>query len=128
MKCLDTSFCVDFLRGNSEAVELVKHLDKAGEQLVLPGPVLVELLPGPFSRGGPALAQSLAFVANLEVVPVTAEIALDAARLGGDCLRAGHPQDPIDLLIASTSRSLGCAVISRDKDFASMPGVMLATY
>src|SRR5579862_3348833 len=128
MKCVDTSFCVDFLRGLPAAVSLARNLEEVGEQLVLPSPALAEFIPGPFSRGGQALARSLALVSRMVVVSVTEEIAMDAARLGGDCLRIGHPQDPIDLLVASTARSLGCPVITRDQDFLEMPGVATTTY
>jgi predicted nucleic acid-binding protein len=128
MKCVDTTFCVDFLRGLPAAVDLVRKLEESGEHLVVPGPVVVEFMAGPFSRGGRALTKSLEFLARLEVKEASVEIAIDAARLGGDCLRAGHPQGAIDLLVASTAKSLGCSVITRDTDFNDMPGVTITAY
>ena len=65
MKCLDTTFCIDFLRGLPAAVELARTFEESREQLVLPGPVLAEFMAGPFSRGGKALAQSLEFVSRI---------------------------------------------------------------
>lgn len=53
------------------------------------------------------VARTLA--SDLRVAPLTAEIALDAALLGGD-----PPRDPADRLIVATARALGAALVTRD--------------
>ena len=128
MRCVDTSFCVGFLRVEEAAVDLAKRLELDGEQVILPSLVVVEFMPGPFARGGTALARSLALVARMTVVSVTSEIAVESARLGGESLAMGDPQDPVKLIVASTAISLECAVVTRDAAFSEMPGITVTGY
>lgn len=53
---------------------------------------------------------------------------MEAARLGAQMIREGAPIGTIDLLIAATAKVHRIPLITRDKDFASLPGVTLQTY
>lgn len=128
MNCLDSTFCIDVLNGIDEAIACLRSLESGHVRLAIPAPALTEFLVGAFARGGKRLAQALEFAAQLEVLEVSPEIALDAARLGGECFRRGHPVGNIDLLIAATSMAHHAALITRDEDFARIPGLTSQSY
>lgn len=128
MKCLDSTFCIDFANGIPEALARAAELSDLGERLAIPAPALTEFLVGAFHQGGRRLSQALEFVSELEVLDVTETISVDAARLGGECSRRGEPVGTLDLLIASTAKHHHAHLISRDRDFARVPGLTLETY
>jgi tRNA(fMet)-specific endonuclease VapC len=128
VKCLDSTFCIDFARGVSEAISRAKDLTESGERLAIPAPALTEFLEGAYRQGGKRLADALAFVSELEVLETSDLIAVEAARLGGECLRRGTPVGTVDLLIAATAKHHHATVLSRDKDFARVPDLTIETY
>lgn len=128
MKCVDSTFCIDLAKGTAGAVAKAGELSKTGERIAIPAPALTEFLVGAFHQGGKRLAQALEYVSELEVLDVTESISIDAARLGGECARRGEAVGTLDLLIASTAKHHHAALLSRDSDFARIPGVTLETY
>lgn len=128
MRCVDTSFCVDLCNGEEGALSHAATLDAAREQLAIPAPALTEFLMGAFAKGGRRQEAALRLAARLEVLPIDEGIALEAARMGGHALHAGRPIGTIDLLIAATARLCHCPLITRDGDFATVPGLAIETY
>lgn len=128
MRCVDTSFCIDFIRGDHGAVALARELEAAGEQISVPSPVVTEFLTGAYSRKGKELEKSIALFERLSVAETSYAVALEAARIGGECIRKGEPRATLDLLVAATAVSLRCPLVTRDRDFSSIPGLILVTY
>jgi tRNA(fMet)-specific endonuclease VapC len=128
MKCVDATFCIDLANGAPGAVSKAEELSALGQRLAIPAPALTEFLVGAFHQGGRRLVQALELAAQLEVLETTDAIATDAARVGGDCTRRGEPVGTMDLLIAATARHHHAHLLTRDSDFARIPGVVLETY
>jgi len=128
MHCLDSSYCIDLARGLPAARAKAQELEQRGDQLAIPAPALAEFLVGAFSQGGRRLADALDFVSQLATLEVTEPIAMDAARLGGECVRRGQTVGTMDLLVAATARHHRAVVLTRDPDFARIPGVSTETY
>ncbi len=128
MYCLDSTFCIDLANGRPGAVDKSRELDGRGERLAIPAPALTEFLVGAFARGGRQLVQALELASQLEVWEITEGIAIDAARLGGECARRGTPVGAIDLLVAAAARHHGAIVLSTDEDFSRIPGTVVETY
>lgn len=128
MKCLDSTFCIDLSKGVRAAMTKAEELSAGGERLAIPAPALTEFLVGAFHQGGKRLAQALEFVSELEVLDATEPIAVDAARMGGECSRRGESVGTLDLLIASTAKHHHAPLLSRDSDFARIPGLTLEIY
>ncbi len=128
VKCLDSTFCIDLANGVPEARARAEELTQLGERLSIPAPALTEFLVGTFYQGGRRLAQALAFVSELEILDITEPISIDAARIGGECARRGEPVGTIDLLIAAAAKHHHAHLLSRDRDFAGIPGLTLETY
>jgi tRNA(fMet)-specific endonuclease VapC len=128
MHCLDSTFCIDFARGLPAAKAKVAELEKERERLSIAAPALTEFLTGAFSQGGRRLLVALGFASQLETIEISESIALDAARLGGECIQRGDSVGTIDLLIAAAARHHGAILLSRDSDFSRIPGVTVQTY
>ncbi len=94
----------------------------------MPAPVLAEFLRAGYQTGGRFLDRSLTLVRRLEVLPLDAEAADEAARLGGECDRRGEPVGNLDLLIAGIVRKRDGILVSRDRDFQRIPGLHLESY
>lgn len=128
MRCLDSAFCIDFAHGELGARTKAEELSARGERLSIPAPALTEFLAGAFHQGGRRLEQALEFASELEVLDVTGPIAVEAARLAGECLRRGRPVGTLDLLIAATAKHHHVPLVTRDSDFARLSGLSLETY
>ncbi|HXQ94998.1 MAG TPA: type II toxin-antitoxin system VapC family toxin [Thermoplasmata archaeon] len=128
MRCLESTFCIDLLRGDPDAARRIRELEAAGERLAVAAPTLTEVLVGAHLQGGRRLADALEFTAQLEVLEVSAEIALEAARLGGECARKGGHVSNLDLLIGATAKHHHAILMTRDADFSRIPGVLVEAY
>lgn len=128
MRCVDTTFCVDLSKGVPAAVARAEELDRNHERLGIPAPAFAEFLIGGFAKGGHRLESAIDLVSRMEVLPVDEEVALEAARIGGQAIRDGKPIGTLDLLIAATARTRRCAIITRDRDFSAIPGLSIETY
>lgn len=128
MLCVDSTYLIDVANQVPAAAEKAKILATRNERLVIAAPTLTEFLVGAFAKGGRRLTQALELVEQLEVLSVTEEVALDAARLGGECTRRGRVVGNLDLLIAACARQHGARVLTRDPDFAHIPNVTVETY
>jgi predicted nucleic acid-binding protein len=83
---------------------LARH---AGDELVVPASAYAETLVGPARRGDPAAAKRAIAALLIEVVPITAQVAEDAAELG-----ARHPGLRLpDALVVATGSALGADVV-----------------
>ncbi len=128
MFCFDSTFCIDFANGLGAAKSKAKEIERRGDQLSIAAPALTEFLVGAFSQGGKRLAEALAFVSQLQTLEITEPIAMDAARLGGECARRGEAVSAMDLLIAAAARHHRATVLTRDPDFSRIPGLSTERY
>lgn len=111
MKSLDTTVAVDYLRGRTQAAELVEGLIGEGHVLIASEIVRLELLAGVREQARTALEF---FCSALSWVPVVEEVARAAGELARH-YRATHPgiDDP-DYLIAATALILDAELLTTD--------------
>ena len=128
VRCLDSTLCFDLLNGDPGARSRIQELEAAGERLGVAAPTLTEFLVGAFARGGRVLTEALEFAAQLEVLAVDEGIAIEAARLGGECHRNGKAVGNLDLLIGATSKQHRAVLLTKDADFSRIPGVVVESY
>ena len=128
MRALDATYCFDFLRGDPGAKERAAAWATDQERLTIPAPALAEFLRSGYRQGGRVLDRSLALTRRLEVLPLDAETAEEAARMGGELDRKGLAVANLDLLIAAIVRKHRAILVSRDRDFQRIPGLHLETY
>jgi predicted nucleic acid-binding protein len=128
MRCLDASFIIDLLRGDSDAVRKANSFDAAGERTSVAAPALAEILSGAYYTGGPELTRTLETLASVEVLPVDEAVAAEAGRIGGEMLRRGAKVATVDLLIAATATLNQHILVTRDAVFSRIPGLAVESY
>ncbi len=128
MRCLDATFLIDYLAGDSAAVARAREWEDAGERVTVPAPAAAETLIGAYFKGGAYLREALGLIANLEVLPVDAVVADEAGRLGAEQLRRGIGVSLVDLLIAAATKLNQGVLDTRDRIFAQIPGLAVEAY
>lgn len=114
MPVLDAAYLIDLQRVPERMASVVDRLlDRARERreaLVVPLPAAVE-----FASGAQDPAEAFRLLeASYEVVPLTREVGVEAARVGRDARSAGHRPGWHDVDIAAFARHLGMEVVTRN--------------
>lgn len=125
---LDSTFCIDFLRGVQPAAEKAQEIEATGEHLSISVPVAMEILVWGRRHGEKALSGTIELLERVGVLDSTLEIAHEASRLRLECERRGGAVGAIDLLIAATARVHHQSLLTRDSDFHRVPGLTLLSY
>ena len=128
MRCFDSTFLIDYVRGDADAVGKVRDLVESGERLTTPSVAAAEVLVGAHFRGRRELSRTLEFLDRLEILPFDIAEATEAGRIGAEALRRGTPIAGNDLLVAATARHRGGILVSRDGVFSQVPGLAVETY
>lgn len=127
-RCADASFLVDVGRSDIGAASLLREMQLAGEPLMAPAPAVAELLLGAYLHRGKARDEAIAFAETIESIPTDYTIAAEAAQIGSELYRAGRPMPMVDLLVAATARAVKLALITRDRAFDRVPGLVVSKY
>jgi predicted nucleic acid-binding protein len=128
VRCFDSTFLIDYVRGEASAVEKVRELLEATERLTTPAVAVAEVLVGAHYRGGRELARTLEFLELLDVLPFDLAEAAEAGRIGAESMRRGAPLVGNDLLVAATVRHHRGILVSRDSVFSMVPGLAVEAY
>jgi predicted nucleic acid-binding protein len=128
MRCFDSTFLIDYMRGEPSAVAKVRELVESTERLATPAVAAAELLVGAYYRGGGELTRTLEFLERLEVLPFDVAEAAEAGRIGAESMRRGAPLVGNDLLVAATVRQHRGILVSRDVVFSMVPGLAVEAY
>lgn len=126
----DTSFLIDVLNAEPRAVGQLRELAAREEPLWIPATALQELYVG--TRLCERPEQERARVENLErslpVLAFDAASARIAGTLEGDLARRGKRPPVADAQIAATALRRGEAVLTRDKRFPKIEGLVVERY
>lgn len=128
MRCFDSTFLIDYVRGESSAVDKVRELLESAERLTTPAVAAAELLVGAHYRGGRELTRTLEFLERLDVLSFDVADAAEAGRIGAESMRRGVPLVGNDLLVAATARHHRGILVSRDSVFSMVPGLAVEAY
>ncbi len=128
MRCLDSTFLIDLLKGDAAAAAKMREIESLGEPVSLAAPSLTELLLGAHFKGGALLRDTLDVVSRLDLLEIDAAVAGEAGRLGAELLRRGQGLPTTDLLIGAAARLHGSVLVTRDTDFARIPGLAVEGY
>ncbi len=128
MRCLDSTFLIDLLRGEGASAAKLRALEASGEGLSIASPALTEILVGAYFKGGAVLKETLELASGLEVLAVDEPVAAEAGRLGAELLHRGLPIPTVDLLIAAAAKLHQHILVTRDEDFSRIPGLAVEAY
>lgn len=126
--CLDTSFLVDFLRGDPAAVARARQFEELQERRHVPAPAAYELLESALVRGERHLARAVALLDAMDILPTDLRVASDAARIGSEGRTRGYSIVGIDILIAASARVNHLVLVTRDKAFSHVHGLAVEPY
>jgi predicted nucleic acid-binding protein len=128
VRCLDSSFVIDLVKGEAGAAAKARALDDAHEKPSIAAPALAEVLQGAYYKGGAILAKTLELLASLDVLEIDDQVAAEAGRLGAELLRRGASVPTVDLLIAAAAKLSQQILVTRDVAFQRIPDLAVETY
>ncbi len=127
---LDTSICVELIRGRGESL-LRKMEQFAVDEIVLSSITLAELQYGVEKSANPAKHRSLLadFCAPLAILPFDGQAAEHYGRIRAALDRAGTPVGPLDTLIAAHAVSVGCTLVTNnEREFRRVDGLKVENW
>jgi len=129
MIALDTTFIIDFLRGDKSAV--AKSIELQNEQFAVTPINIFEVLLGIHLSKKNALEYPAAqeFFKNTEFLPTTIKASEQSARIEAELCKIGKMMETTDVLIAGTCITHGCTkILTRDKSFSKVKGIEAIRY
>lgn len=119
MLCLESSFLIDWFRGQDYAQEFLDERS-ADERVLVPAVVLHELFVGALEGGPypPSMSAVYEALEHTEFAPLTAGAAEEAAAVRVALADRGEKIGPFDSLIAGTARDAGATLVATDGHYA----------
>ncbi|MFC7131938.1 MULTISPECIES: PIN domain-containing protein [Salinibaculum] len=130
MNCLDSSYIVDFLDPEqTHHAAAVEWMETHGEDaLAVPAICAFEVLRGTARAGDNRFDRAVGFLRTLSVLNFGLDAAIAAGNLDGRLHADGAPLGARDTLVASPAREHGYTLVTRDRDFESVPGLDITFY
>ncbi|MFT4261182.1 MAG: type II toxin-antitoxin system VapC family toxin [Candidatus Woesearchaeota archaeon] len=128
MICLDSSFVIDYFKGDKDANKMIKKLDF--ETVFLTEISVFEISVGMINTNKKNLDMLLRFLDKIKIIPTTTMFSLEAARIKKELELKGMAIDSMDLLIAGMMRSYGFSkILTRNKKyFEKIDGLEVISY
>jgi predicted nucleic acid-binding protein len=127
----DTSFIIDVMKGNHEALVKLNEMRKTGATAMVSTVTLYELYVG-VSRVRRPLEEKekiLKATSRMSTIGFDEKSAREAGRVQGDLKARGEMIDIPDILIAGIARACGFSVLTRNKaHFNKVIGLSVDTY
>ncbi|WP_254861894.1 type II toxin-antitoxin system VapC family toxin [Halovivax gelatinilyticus] len=128
---LDTSFLIDLMHGDDDAVEMAETIESDLRQQRVSSMTLFELYYG-VARSTRSDAERKRIETVLDskpVQPADSAVMRKAGRLAGELMNEGNAVDDSDVVIGATAAMLDEPVLTRNvDDFERIPGVDVETY
>ena len=130
MAILDTSFLIDILHSKMEAANLLDELERKEPALFVAAPTVMELWEGALQSrlSEKEKARIDGLLATLKVLYLDVRAAKLAAEIDFDLSRKGTPLELRDVMIGAIAMSNGEAVVTKDSDYARIPGLRVLKY
>ncbi len=131
MVCLDTSFIIDILRGDTKAVALKKELEKNHEFQTIAVPTIIELLRGLHSvhLKTNEKQQIEAFLDAMTALPLDKESAIKAGNIEVELIRRGQTMEIGDVMIGAIALHYGEMLVTKNiKHFQRIKGLSIQGY
>jgi tRNA(fMet)-specific endonuclease VapC len=125
MRCVDTSFLIDVLRGEPRVRGLFEELNAGGE-FYTSSVAAFELLSGAFQLGKAREQAARLLLSKFIILDLDLPAAEEAARIYAQCRREGKEIPADDALIAGIALSNGCSLVTNDSNhYKRVPGLKL---
>ena len=130
MVVLDTSFLVDILRNAPRAVELLVEIEGKEPTLLVAAPTVMELWEGALGSKASEKEKARvdALLTSVNVLYLDVRAAKRAAELDFELSGKGTPLELQDIMIAAIAMANGETVVTKDSDYARIPGLKILKY
>ena len=127
---LETSFLIDFLRNNKDAVAKMKSLVDSDEAFGIAAPTVFELWTGLYAleKTESEKTRINLIINNLLVYSLDNESARVSGRINGELIKKGIKIDPEDTMIAGIAIIHNKRVLTRDEHFKRIEGLKVESY
>ncbi|MGB6501068.1 MAG: type II toxin-antitoxin system VapC family toxin [Thermoplasmata archaeon] len=129
---IDSTFFIDFSRRLPAATRKLEELEGRADSIVLPTPVIYEVLTGILrARSKTQATRFRGYVTKFQVAPLDLGAAERAAEVQTELLSLGRIKGAADILTAGIALSGGHSLVTRDKDFyyiAEATGLHIESY
>lgn len=131
MKCLDTTFLVDFLRNNREAIN--KAVEIKDDILLTTSINIFEVLLGVYRKkeiSRDEIESLRKLIDNFDVLYFDIESSFIASKITAELIKQGKEIDAMDCLIAGTMLSKKCnTIVTRNAEhFRRIKGIKVEVY
>ena len=118
MVCLDTSFIIDLMRDNPQAVNTKQRLEKINESLTIASPTIIELIRGLETiRLGKREKENInEFMNSVATLPLDKKSAIKAGNIELELMKKGQKIDIEDLMIGAITIVNKEKLITRNED------------
>ena len=115
---VDTTFIIDVLRADREALAKSQEIDGRPETKFLSTPVVYEITSGLlYTRSRSEAGAFRTLASRFSVLPFDEPAATKAAEIRAELMRLGRVKSHVDVIIAGVAASGGHALVTRDRDF-----------
>lgn len=131
MVCFDTSFVIDYLKGNDAAKEILDSFQKGNEVLTIPSPVVMELTAGAHlsKKRIIEIDKIKSFLSSFVVLNFDMESAFIAGEIESKLINSGKMIDVEDVMIASISIANKETLVTRNlKHFSRIKELKIVDY
>lgn len=129
---VDSTFFIDFTRRVPEASRKLQELEARTDPLILPTPVIYEVLAGILrARSKTQATRFRGYVARFQIAPLDLAAAERAAEIRAELLAVGRVKGAADIFTAAIALAGGHSLVTRDKDFrhiADATGLHIESY
>jgi predicted nucleic acid-binding protein len=126
MRCVDTTFLIDVLRGEPRVRAIFDELNASGE-FYTTSVSAFELLSGAFQLGKAREQSARLLLSRFTILELDLSAAEKAARIYAQCRRDGQEIPADDALIAGITLSNGCTLVTNDLNhYKRVPGLKIS--
>lgn len=135
MVCLDTTFLVDIMRGNNEALKAEEEFSKKGEVLTIASPSLIELFKGLELKSSSKNIKEnektkiYEIISSFPILSLDLRCAIKAGEIEADLINNGEIIDLEDIMIGAIALCNKEKLITRNiKHFQKIKGLHTESY
>ena len=127
---LETSFIIDFLRNEANAVSKIQKLRQENIPIQITTPSIFELWSGASSlEKSERQKNNLAmFIQEQLIIPLDAESAEKAGKIDGTLVKKGLQIQAEDCMIAGIAIKNNISLLTKDSDFKRIDGLKIEEY
>ena len=130
MKCLDTTFLIDFLKQNKDAIRKASEIEE--ESLCTTSINVFEFLLGSYQKEELTeieINQLKELIKNLDVLPFDLKSSFMSSKIAADLIKRHQEISLGDSLIVGVMIANNCfEIVTRDKHFSKIKNINVITY